>query len=135
MRIAAAITAHAICATCPPSTRIGPSRQAGLLTWHHPLVIAFPDDLSSGIQSISAFLRSAKSLCLFVSAQFRTQNRFPLLLELLQYDDRPPHSVGHVPEFHRLPDSPIEDGHLTDLVMLVEQGRRKAVHAAGKYRM
>jgi hypothetical protein len=38
--------------------------------------------------SISAFLRNAKLLHLFVSKSFRTQNRFPVLLELLPKDQR-----------------------------------------------
>jgi hypothetical protein len=37
----------------------------------------------SGRQSILAFLRIAKTLYLSVSAQFRTQSRYAVLLELL----------------------------------------------------
>jgi hypothetical protein len=48
--------------------------------------------------------------------------RLPGEIQWHEYDERRPHSVGHVPEFHRLPDSPIEDGHLTDALMLIDTG-------------
>jgi len=40
-------------------------------------------DKCAKLQIISAFLRKAKMIYLFVLTKFRTQNRFPLLLEFL----------------------------------------------------
>lgn len=63
--------------TLPPSTRVGLSRQAGLLTWLHPLAAAFPEiPVASTLRQASASQRWARS-GLSPDSRFSCQRQAP----------------------------------------------------------